>query len=115
MARLTLSVPEELKSELESAGLNMSELFRSAAVKKLHEFKLAMALERLLEEPEKLNSEASQLAVEIKSHPERFPNKGEALLKLLDVMLKHSKMTDELALKLGDELKERVAKRHRLI
>jgi hypothetical protein len=34
------------------------------------------------------------------------------LLKTLDKLLEKSEMTDELALKLGDELKERVAKRH---
>jgi hypothetical protein len=40
----------------------------------------------------------------------------EALLfKYADELLKNSKMTDELALKLGDELKERVAKRHGLM
>ena len=37
------------------------------------------------------------------------------LLKTLDKALAKSEMTDELALKLGDELKERVAKRHGLI
>lgn len=41
---------------------------------------------------------------------------SEALLfKYADEILKKSKMTDELALKLGNELKERVAKRHGLI
>ena len=40
----------------------------------------------------------------------------EALLfKYAGEILKKSKMTDELALKLGDELKERVAKRHGLM
>ena len=40
----------------------------------------------------------------------------EALLfRYADEILKNSKMTDELALKLGDELKERVAKRHGLM
>lgn len=40
----------------------------------------------------------------------------EALLfKYADEILKKSKMTDELALKLGNELKERVAKRHGLM
>lgn len=34
--------------------------------------------------------------------------------KRFDEMLKNSRMTDELALKLGDELKKRVAKRHGL-
>jgi len=38
----------------------------------------------------------------------------ELMFKLADELLKDSKMTDELALKLGDELKERVAKRHGL-
>ena len=39
----------------------------------------------------------------------------EALLfRYADEILKNSKMTDELALKLGDELKKRVAKRHGL-
>ena len=36
------------------------------------------------------------------------------MFKLADELLKGSKLTDELALKLGDELKERVAKRHGL-
>lgn len=41
---------------------------------------------------------------------------SEALLfKYADEILKNSKMTDELALKLGDELKERAAKRHGLM
>ena len=34
--------------------------------------------------------------------------------KRFDEILKNSKMTDELALKLGDELKRRVAKKHGL-
>lgn len=34
--------------------------------------------------------------------------------KRFDEILKNSKMTDELALKLGDELKKRAAKRHGL-
>ena len=34
--------------------------------------------------------------------------------KRFDVLLKDSKMTDELALKLADELKKRVSKRHGL-
>lgn len=37
------------------------------------------------------------------------------LFKYADELLKNSKMTDELAIKLGDELKERVAKRHGLM
>lgn len=37
------------------------------------------------------------------------------LFKYADEVLKNSEMTDELALKLGDELKERVAKRHGLM
>ena len=40
---------------------------------------------------------------------------SEALLfRYADEVLKNSKMTDELALKMGDELKRRVAKRHGL-
>ena len=38
----------------------------------------------------------------------------ELMFKLADELLKDSRMTDELALELGDELKERVAKRHGL-
>ncbi|HJH26067.1 MAG TPA: hypothetical protein C5S37_04655 [Methanophagales archaeon] len=38
----------------------------------------------------------------------------EFMFKLADELLKESKLTDEIALKLGDELKERVAKRHGL-
>ena len=37
------------------------------------------------------------------------------LFKYADELLKKSKMTDELAMKLGDELKERVAKRYGLM
>ena len=37
------------------------------------------------------------------------------LFKYADDILKNSKMTDELALKLGDKLKERVARRHGLM
>jgi len=37
------------------------------------------------------------------------------LFKYADVILKKSKMTDELALKLGGELKDRIAKRHGLM
>ena len=37
------------------------------------------------------------------------------LFKYADEILRKSKMTEELALKLGDELKERVAKRHGLM
>jgi polyhydroxyalkanoate synthesis regulator phasin len=38
----------------------------------------------------------------------------ELMFKLADELLKESKLTDELALRFGDELKERVAKRHGL-
>ena len=38
----------------------------------------------------------------------------ELMFKLTDELLKASKLTDELALRLGDKLKERVAKRHGL-
>ena len=38
----------------------------------------------------------------------------ELMLKLADELLRGSKMTDELALELGRELKKRVAKRHGL-
>jgi polyhydroxyalkanoate synthesis regulator phasin len=38
----------------------------------------------------------------------------ELMFKLADELLKESKLTDELALRFGDELKERVAKRHSL-
>jgi hypothetical protein len=38
----------------------------------------------------------------------------ELMFKLADELLKESKHTDELALRFGDELKERVAKRHGL-
>jgi len=37
------------------------------------------------------------------------------LFRYANEILKNSKMTDELALKLGDKLKERVAKRHGLM
>lgn len=37
------------------------------------------------------------------------------LFKYADEILKNSKMTDEAALKLGDALKKRVAKRHGLV
>lgn len=36
------------------------------------------------------------------------------MFKVADELLKNSKITDELALKWGSELKEKVAKRHRL-
>lgn len=36
------------------------------------------------------------------------------MFKLADELLKNSKITDEMALKWGSELKERVAKRHGL-
>jgi len=38
----------------------------------------------------------------------------EYMFKLTDELLKESKLTDEMASKLGNELKERVAKRHGL-
>jgi polyhydroxyalkanoate synthesis regulator phasin len=38
----------------------------------------------------------------------------EYMFKLADELLKESKLTDEMASKLGNELKERVAKRHGL-
>jgi len=38
----------------------------------------------------------------------------EYMFKVADELLKESKLTDELASKLGQELKERVAKRHGL-
>jgi hypothetical protein len=110
MERVTLSVPTELKKDLEEAGFNLSELFRAAAMKRLNELKLAKALEKLVEDPENLGAEAAQLATEIKAHPNRFANKGETLLKLLGVVLKHSKLSEEeadrLAVKLGRQMKK---------
>ena len=40
--------------------------------------------------------------------------KRDEAFKRFDEILKNSEMTDELAFKLGDELKKRVAKRHGL-
>lgn len=66
-------------------------------------------LELLAKELEK--KELSRIVCEALKH-----RSSEMLLfKIADEILKDSKMTDELALKLGDELKIRVAKRHGLM
>jgi hypothetical protein len=52
---------------------------------------------------------------EIVSRALRDKSTTALLFKYADKVLKKSKMNDELALKLGDELKERVAKRYGLM
>ena len=76
MASVTLTIPEDIKSELKRfSWINWSEVAREAFLKRL---------------------------------------KRDEAFKRFDEILKNSEMTDELALRLGDELKKRVAKRHGL-
>jgi hypothetical protein len=66
--------------------------------------------------PEELEAGARELGEEelnrIVSEALKARLSEEYMFKLADELLKESKLTDELALKLGAELKERVAKRH---
>ena len=76
MASVTLTIPEDIKSELKRfSWINWSEVAREAFLKRL---------------------------------------KRDEAFKRFDEILENSEMTDELASKLGDELKKRVAKRHGL-
>jgi len=76
MASVTLTIPEDIKSELKRfSWINWSEVAREAFLKRL---------------------------------------KRDEAFKRFDEILKNSEMTDELASRLGDELKKRVAKRHGL-
>jgi len=76
MASVTLTIAEDVKSELKKfSWINWSEVAREAFLKRL---------------------------------------KRDEVFKRFDEILKNSEMTDELASKLGDELKKRVAKRHGL-
>ncbi|KUO43352.1 MAG: hypothetical protein APU95_05720 [Hadesarchaea archaeon YNP_N21] len=66
--------------------------------------------------PEELEAGARELGEEelnrIVSEALKARLSEEYMFKLADELLKESKLTDELALKLGAELKERVAKGH---
>lgn len=75
---------------------------------KLVRFKEAVSKSKLTE------GQAEELANEISESLAKKYNR-ELLFKKVDKMLENSKITDELALKWGSELKERAAKRHGLI
>ena len=68
--------------------------------------------------PEELETGAKELGEEelnrIVSEALKERLSEEYMFKLADELLKESKLTDERASKLGDELKERVAKKHGL-
>jgi len=68
--------------------------------------------------PEELEMGAKELGEEelnrIVSEALKTRLSEEYMFKLADELLKESKLTDELASKLGAQLKERVAKRHGL-
>lgn len=67
-----------------------------------------------VEIPEDLKLGAMELGKEELNRIVRKALSERLMFKIADELLKESKFTDELALKLGDELKERVANRHDL-
>lgn len=75
--------------------------------------------ELMVEIPDELNVLAKEIGKKelskIVSKALKDKSSEALLFKYADKILKKSTMTDELALKLGDRLKQRVAKRHGLM
>lgn len=107
MPNLTLSVPEDLKKQMEDfKEINWSEVARESIRKRAAKLAMLKALDSLIEK----RPELKELANKLKTSPDD----AKLQLKLSNGLLKNSKLTEEDAERLSSELKERVAKRHGL-
>lgn len=107
MPNLTLSVPEDLKKQMEEfKEINWSEVARESIRKRAAKLAMLKALDSLIEKKPELKELASRLKT--------TPDDAKLQLELSDKLLKNSKLTEEDVERLSAELKERVAKRHEL-
>ena len=102
MAELVIKIPKELEREVETWGVDLQPLF---LIFLKREFNKIKRFESAVKES-KSESELKKLAGEMDE---------EVLWILADKILSKSKLTEEKANELADELKERVAKRHGLL
>ena len=102
MAELAIKIPKEFEREVKSWGVDLQPLF-SAFLR--HEFDKIKRFESAVKES-KSESELKKLADEMDE---------EILWILADKILSKSRLTEEQANELAEELKERVAKRHGLL
>jgi len=101
MAELVIKIPKELEREVETWGVDLQPLFLTFLKREFNKIK---RFESAVKES-KNESELKKLAGEMDE---------EVLWILADKILSKSKLTEEKANELADELKERVAKRHGL-
>lgn len=101
-AELKIKIPKEFEKEAKSWGVDLQPLFLAFL---RHEFDKIKRFESAVRES-KNESELKKLADEMDE---------EILWILADRSLSKSKLTEEQANELGEELKERVAKRHGLL
>ena len=102
MAELVIKIPKELEREVETWGVDLQPLFLTFLKREFNKIK---RFESAVKES-KRESELKKLAGEMDE---------EVLWILADKILSKSKLTEEKANELADELKERVAKRHGLL
>ena len=102
MAELVVKVPKEFEREVKSWGVDLQPLFLAFL---RHEFDKIKRFESAVKES-KSESELKKLADEMDE---------EVLGILASKILSRSKLTEEQANELAEELKERVAKRHGLL
>ena len=102
MAELVVKIPKEFEREVEAWGVDLQPLF-SAFLR--HEFDKIKRFESAVKES-KSEFDLKKLADEMDE---------EVLWILADKILSKSRLTDEQAKELAEELKERVAKRHGLL
>lgn len=102
MAEVVVKLPEGLEREIESWGVELQPLFLAFLKREFDKIKRFKSLV----EKSKSEFDLKELANEIDE---------EVLEILADKILSKSKLTEEQANKLAEELKERVAKRHGLL
>jgi len=102
MGEVVVKVPEKFEKEVKSWGVDLQPLFMTFL---RHEFNKIKRFESAVKES-KSEPELKKLADEMDE---------EVLWILADKILSRSKLTEEQANKLAEELKERVAKRHGLL
>ncbi len=99
MPNLTLSVPEELKKQMEEfKEINWSEVARESIRKRAAKLALLKALDALIEERPELKELASKLRVS--------PDDLKLQLELSNELLKNSRLTEKDALELGRKIKK---------
>lgn len=104
MAEVVVKVPKELERDIESWNVELQPLFLAFLRREFDKIKRFKSL--VEESKEKNEFELKKLADEMDE---------EVLEILASKILSTSKLTEEQANELGEELKERVAKRHGLL